>query len=297
MRRRNYLAGTALGAVTSATALLGGCLDSLETDGPGSGDEDDTDTGDTGTSDVDDSADDEEDGPSEDDGTDSTDGEDQDAGDSEQDDEDDSEQDGDESQDQDDEDDSAQDGDESQDQDDEENSEQDGDESRDDEDEQQEDDERAEDEGDESRVTGTVEFEVIDMTPSMESGTEFTYIVLAHTDGSESIPGEASLVDETGATVDSTSYEATSGGGSFELTYRAPTVDEETEVALAIETDHGPVNLGSVRVFPSETTENDDSSGSSENSTENDGSSSPTENSTESGDSNSPTENSTEGDD
>ncbi|WP_139171311.1 hypothetical protein [Natronorubrum texcoconense] len=248
--------------MTSATALLGGCLDSLETDGTGSGAED-TDTDDTDTSDVDDSVDDEENEANDDD-TDATDGEDQDADDSEQDVDDDSAQDGDESRDQDDE------------------SEHQG-----------EDENEQADEGDESEQTdgddepagdGTVEFKVIDMTPSMESGTEFTYIILAHTDGSESIPGAASLVDETGATVDSASYEAVSGGGNFELTYQAPTVDEDTEVSLMIETDHGSVNLGNVHVFPSETAENDDPSDPAGNSTENGDSGSPTENSTESDD-------------
>ncbi|WP_440766934.1 hypothetical protein [Natronorubrum sp. DTA7] len=265
MRRRNYLAGTALGAVTSTSALLGGCLDSLETDGPdpSSGDEDDADTDDTGTSDADDSAGDEEGDASDDDDTNSADGEVQDGDGSEQDDEEDSEQGGDESSDRDDE------------------SEHRG------EDEQTDDgtDEGEQTDGaDESEGDETVEFEVIDMTPSVESGTEFTYIVLAHADGPESVPGEASLVDDTGATVDSTSYEATSGGGSFELTYQAPTVDEEIDVALTIETDHGTVNLGSVRVFPSEPAESDGSSDTAENSTENDGSDGPTENATESGD-------------
>ncbi|WP_440771894.1 hypothetical protein [Natronorubrum sp. DTA28] len=265
MRRRNYLAGTALGAVTSATALLGGCLDSLETDGTGSGE----DTDDLDTSDVDGSADDEE-NDANDDNSDSTDGDDQDADDSAQDDADDSAQDGDESQDQADE------------------SEHHGEDESEQADDGNDENEQTDD-GDESTGDGTVEFEVIDMTPSMESGTEFTYIVLAHTDGSESIPGEASLVDETGGTVDSASYEAMSGGGSFELTYQAPTVDEETEIALSIETDHGPVNLGSVRVFPSEADENDDSSGSAENDEPS--------GSAESGDSSSPAENSTESDD
>ena len=240
MRRRNYLAGTALRAIPSATALSSGCLDSLETDGTGSGEEEDTDTDDTDTSDVDDSPDDEENEASDDDDTDPVDEEGQDVDGSEQDDGETHDQNGDESRDQD------------------EESEHQG-----------EDESERADEDDESAGAETVEFEVIDMTPSIESGTEFTYIVLAHTDGSESIPGEASLVDETGATVDSASYEAMSGGGSFELTYQAPTVDEETEVALMIETDHGPVNLGSVRVFPSEPSENDDSSGPAENNTEN----------------------------
>lgn len=248
VRRRTYLAGTALGAVVSAQTLVAGCLDSSDAGGP---DSDTADGADTTDDDVDNSSDegerdDEANGDSDDDDSAPSD-DDQDAAESEVQDGAGEDQDEDEGGDRADES-GAQEGDEREEQAGESDDE-DGDESE----------ERTEDDESPTEQSGTVDFEVIEMTPSMESGTEFTYIVLAYTDETEPIPGEASLIDETNAVIDSTSYEATStGGDGFELTYEAPTVEEDTTVGLVIETDHGTIPLGDMRVYPSGTFETGD---------------------------------------